>query len=143
MAYWQLYYHIVWATKGRDLLITPGLEPALHNYLRGKTISLGGIFHAVGGMEEHIHVVASIPPTLSTLSVANFVGQLKGASSHWVNHQKGFDSSLYWQDGYGVFSLSKKALPRVVAYVLNQREHHAKSDLWLALERIEEADVGV
>ena len=140
MAYWQLYYHIVWATKGRDLLITSQLEPALYNYLRGKIISLGGVFHAVGGIEEHIHVVASIPPTIA---VANFAGQLKGASSHWVNHQNCFSSALYWQDGYGVFSFGKSALPRVVAYVLNQREHHTKDDLWLALERVEEGDVGV
>ena len=140
MAYWQLYYHIVWATKNRELLITPDLEPALHNYLRGKIISLGGVFHAVGGMDEHVHVVTSISPKIA---VANFVGQLKGASAHWVNHNNAFNSALYWQDGYGVFSFGQKALPRVVAYVLNQREHHTKNDLWLALERIEDADVGV
>lgn len=140
MAYWQLYYHIVWATKNRDLLITPEIEPALHRYLRGKIISLGGVFHAVGGMDDHIHVVTSISPKIA---VANFVGQLKGASSHWVNHSNKFDSALYWQDGYGVFSFGKKVLPRVISYVLNQREHHMKNDLWLALERIEEADVGV
>lgn len=140
MAYWQLYYHIVWATKGRDLLITKELQAALYKYLRGKVISLGGVFHAVGGMEDHVHVVASIPPKLA---VANFVGQLKGASSHWVNHQNDFESVLYWQDGYGVFSFGKRALPRVIEYVLNQQEHHTKNDLWLALERIEEVDVGV
>lgn len=140
MAYWQLYYHIVWATKGRNLLITSELEPALHNYLRGKIISLGGVFHAIGGMEDHIHVVTSIPPKIA---IANFAGQLKGASSHWVNHNSDFGSALYWQDGYGVFSFGKSALPRIVAYVLNQREHHTKYDLWLALERVEAVDVGV
>ena len=140
MAYWRLYYHIVWATKGRELLVTAELEPLLHDYLRGKVISLGGVFHAVGGIEDHIHVVASIPPKIA---VATFVGQLKGASSHWANHLTEYDSALYWQDGYGVFSFGKQTLPRVVAYVLNQREHHAKNDLWLALGRVEAADVGV
>jgi len=140
LAYWQLYYHIVWATKERGLLITAELGPLLHKYLRGKVISLGGVFYAVGGIEDHIHVVASIPPKVA---IATFVGQLKGASSHWANHLTSYDSSLYWQDGYGVFSFGRRVLPRVVDYVLNQREHHARNDLWLALERIEEADVGV
>ncbi|KAA3664996.1 MAG: IS200/IS605 family transposase [Chloroflexi bacterium] len=83
MAYWQLYYHIVWATKNRRPIIDSTLEPQLHTTIRGKGIELGGVIHAVGGMEEHVHVVASIPPRLA---VAFFVGQLKGASSHWVNH---------------------------------------------------------
>lgn len=140
MAYWQLYYHIVWATKGRDLLITSEIESALYKYLRGKVISLGGVFHAVGGLDDHLHLVVSIPPKIA---VADFVGKLKGASSHWVNHNDVYDSALYWQDGYGAFSFGKRALPRVVDYVLNQREHHARQDLWLGLERIENADVGV
>lgn len=140
LAYWRLYYHIVWATKGRELLITAELEPLLYNYLRGKTISLGGVFHAAGGIEDHVHLVASISPKIA---IANFVGQLKGASAHWVNHLTSYDSSLYWQDGYGVFSFRKRTLSRVVDYVLNQREHHTRKDLWPALEWIEEADVGV
>jgi REP element-mobilizing transposase RayT len=140
LAYWRLFYHIVWATKGRAHLITADLEPKLHGYLRGKIISLGGVVHAVGGIEDHIHVAASIPPKFA---VATFVGQLKGASSHWVNHLTDYEGALYWQDGYGVFSFGERALPRVVAYVLNQRQHHAAGDLWAGLERIEEADMGV
>ena len=86
MPYYELYYHLVWATKEREPLITPALLPELLEYLRGKGIQLGGIVHAVGGIEEHVHVAASIPPRIA---VATYVGQLKGASSHWVTHVSG------------------------------------------------------
>lgn len=82
MAYWQLFYHFVWAVKDRAPLITPTLEPQLYQYLRGKGIDLGGIVHAVGGIEDHVHVAVSIPPRIA---VATYVGQLKGASSHSQN----------------------------------------------------------
>ncbi|HSN75172.1 MAG TPA: IS200/IS605 family transposase, partial [Anaerolineae bacterium] len=77
MPYYELYYHLVWATKDREPLIVPDLEADLHQYLRGKAISLGVIVHAVGGIEEHVHIAASIPPRLA---VATVIGQLKGAS---------------------------------------------------------------
>jgi putative transposase len=138
MPYWQLYYHLIWATKNRDPLITSDLEPTLHQYLRGKGLNLGGIVHAVGGIEEHIHVVVSIPPRIS---VATYIGQLKGASSHWVSHLSGHSDPFAWQDGYGVISFGKRALPQVVEYVRMQREHHQSGQLiaaleWTALENI-------
>jgi len=139
MPYWQLYYHLVWATKNREPLITADLEPELHAYLRGKGLSLGGIVHAVGGVSDHTHVVVSIPPRLA---VAGYVGQLKGASSHWVNHLSGFTGPFAWQEGYGVITFSKRSLPDVVRYVLNQHAHHATGDLISAMERIETENVG-
>lgn len=139
MPYWQLYYHLVWATKERRPLITVDLEPKLHRYLRGKGLDNGGIVHAVGGLEEHVHVVVSVPPRIA---VATYVGQLKGASSHWVNHVYKHPDYFQWQEGYGAMSFGKKALPRIVDYVLNQRERHNEKRIIRALERIEIENVG-
>ena len=134
MPYYELYYHIVWTTKMREPLITPELEPVLHQYLRGKGISIGGIVHAVGGIEEHVHVVASIEPRIA---VATFVGQLKGASSHWVTHVSAYRLPFTWQEGYGILTFGKQALPRVVEYVMHQHEHHRDNRLISELERME------
>jgi REP element-mobilizing transposase RayT len=139
MPYWQLYYHLIWATKERRPLITPDLEPKLHQYLRGKGLDNGGVVHAIGGVEEHVHVVVSIPPRLS---VATYVGQLKGASSHWINHFYKHSAHFQWQEGYGAMSFGQKALPRVVEYVLNQRERHSEKRIIQALERVEIENVG-
>ncbi len=77
MPYYRLFYHIVWATKNRESLITPEIEPIIYNFLRGKAIGLGGTVFAINGMEEHTHMVASIPPKIA---VATFIGQVKGVT---------------------------------------------------------------
>jgi len=137
MPYYQLYYHIVWATKERLPLITPELESDLHRYLRGKGLEIGGVVHAVGGVEDHVHVAVSIPPRLA---VSTFIGQVKGASSHWVTHVVPVKMPFEWQEGYGVLSFGKQALPRVVEYVLNQRQRHHDRRLIQDMERTEGDD---
>lgn len=139
MAYWQLYYHVIWTTKNREPLISAELEPELHKYLRGKGLELGGIAHAVGGTEDHCHIVVSIPPRIA---IGDYVGKLKGASSHWVTHLSGYKKPFAWQEGYGILSFSKRSLSQVVQYVLSQREHHCSGQIIADMERIEREDVG-
>ncbi len=141
MAYWRHYYHLVWATDKRLSLITPKVEDELYGYVIGKAAALHCVTHAIGGIENHLHVVASIAPKIS---VADFVGQLKGSSSHHLNYylpelQHGFE----WQRGYGSFTLGKKQLDTAVEYVLNQKEHHRNGTTIAALERDDEEEDGI
>jgi putative transposase len=64
MPFWRLYYPIVWATYKREPLITPEMESDLYGYLIGKSVSQEAIAHAVNGIEDHVHVVVSIPKLL-------------------------------------------------------------------------------
>ncbi len=122
MSLWQLYYHIVWATKERQPLIIPHKEPDLYDYMIGKSDALRCIVHAIGGMEDHIHLVVSIPPTMA---IAEFVKNIKGSSSYYFNHSLTSTSNKFaWQEGYGVFSLGSKQLEQAVNYVKNQKNHH-------------------
>ena len=79
--YWRLYYHFVWATKGRDPLIQTSLEKRLHGAISAKA---GALVHAVGGTDDHVHVGTSVPPSLA---LSHFVGQLKGSRSHLVRSE--------------------------------------------------------
>jgi putative transposase len=119
--YYQLYYHITWATKGRLPMINSQLRQPLHNYLRGKIIDMGGLMFVIGGVADHVHICLSIPPQVA---IAKFIGQLKGASSHWMNHIGNPGGAFGWQDGYGVFSVSKELLDRTISYIGNQEKHH-------------------
>ena len=130
MAYCQLFYHAVWATKDRQPLITAEIEAKVHNFIRTKALGLGAKVFAVNGMPDHVHLVATIPPTIA---VSKFIGQVKGASSAKLDR-------LTWQDKYGVFSFDKKRLPEVVRYVEQQKRHHAKKTTIRALERVDESD---
>ncbi len=124
MSFWRLYYHLVWATKERQALITPEIEARLYKCIGDKAVELECRIHALGGIENHIHVVASIPPQLS---IADFVKEVKGNSSHFVTSLGYSSASFGWQRGYGVFSLGGKQLNDAVEYALNQKEHHQKA----------------
>ena len=140
MSYWRLHYHAVWACKNRQPLITSDLEPQLHKYLLGKCIELGGIMHAVGGIEDHAHVAFSLPPKFA---VADFIDKLKGASSHWVTHVLHHPDEFEWQRGYGVVSFGGKNMSQVIAYVQNQRKHHKRETTNIIMERWSEDEDGV
>jgi putative transposase len=84
MPYWKLYYHLVWATFERYPWITPDREAIIRTTLYTKGREIGAVVHAVGNVEDHVHVVASIPPALS---VAECIKRLKGASSRERNHE--------------------------------------------------------
>jgi REP element-mobilizing transposase RayT len=138
MALWRLYYHLVWATKERQALSTPDKEPELYSYIIGKADTLGCIVHAIGGIENHIHLVASIPPSLS---IADFVKNIKGSSAHHLNYGlPNSCSSFNWQRGYGVFSLGGKQLAQAVDYVKNQKAHHLQGTTISALEQDSQED---
>ena len=130
MPFWRLFYHFVWSTKNRQPLIGADIEVSLHNVMAAKATKLGAIVHAVGGVEDHVHLAVSIPPKLS---LSDFVSQVKGNSSHFVNHELGIPFA--WQAEYGVVSFGGKQLDVVVKYVKNQRQHHLDKTTMAFLER--------
>jgi putative transposase len=65
MALWRLYYHLVWATKERQPLITREIEGELYSYIISKADEIDTIIHAINGIENHVHIVVSIPPKIS------------------------------------------------------------------------------
>ncbi|MBE2223241.1 MAG: IS200/IS605 family transposase [Anaerolineae bacterium] len=132
MPYYELYYHLVWSTKHRAPLLTAEIEPIIYQYMRHKAQSLEAIIHALNGAEDHVHMVATIPPKLA---VAQFVGQVKGVAFTRFNKEHKAHPSFFWQAEYSAFSFDKKRLPYVVAYVKRQKEHHAQNELIPVLER--------
>jgi putative transposase len=138
MPYWQLFYHIVWATKNRLPLLTPEVEPEIHGHLRSKAQDLEGIVFAINGMADHVHMVVAIPPKVA---VAHFVGQVKAVASTKQNQARAREMPWAWQSEYGVFSFDGKRLPNYVAYVECQKQHHAAGDTFPILERTQEGAV--
>ena len=135
MPYWKLYYHFIWGTKNRLPLIDATFEPELYRAIAAKTKEMGGFVHAIGGTEEHVHLAVSIPPKVAP---EKFIGDVKGNSSHYVNHIIKPDFKFYWQDEYGVLSFGEKNLPGIVRYIHNQKQHHADGTLIAAMERMDE-----
>jgi len=132
MPYWQLFYHFVWGTKKREPSLTADVEAAVHELLRGKAVGLGATVFALNGMPDHVHLVAAVPPSIA---VSEFIGQVKGVASAKFNQARLRDLPLYWQEEYGVFSFHQKVLSNFVAYVAQQKQHHAEGHLLPVLER--------
>ncbi len=118
--YSQNVLHVVFSTKGRQKTISLDLQPRLWSYVAGVCKKLDIHVHAIGGIEDHIHLLIQVPPTLPA---AKAVLTIKSNSSRWANEQ---GHKFSWQQGYGAFSVSSSNIPAVVQYIRNQQEHHRK-----------------
>jgi len=105
-------------------------------YAKAKDLNL--VLHALGGVEDHVHVVASIPPRLS---VAACVKHLKGASSRAVNVQARNERVFQWQEGYGALTFGERSLHDRHLRA-KQRRHHREGTALALYERTDEGDVG-
>ena len=133
-AYSEINLHITWHTKGNLPLINPAIEAKLFDFLRKKMSETPEVFvHAIGGIENHVHIAVSVPPTVQP---AEWVGQLKGASAYFINHGSN-QKLLEWQNGYGIVSFGTKDLKWVIRYILNQKEHHKTGKIHKRLETVE------
>lgn len=133
-SYSKLYYHFVWSTKERLPMLDPDIEDAVKKvvYSKGKELEIG-ILEANGAI-DHFHVLLQSKPALSPSNIAK---HLKGSSSHFVNQvtlKNDKFRRLYWQDGYGVESVSPQAVKSVQAYIRKQKEHHSKGTVKEELE---------
>jgi hypothetical protein len=54
------------------------------------------------------------------------VQQVKQGSSKWIKTIDIRYADFYWQDGYGIFSVSPTHLEAVIEYIKNQYKHHQK-----------------
>ncbi len=135
MSYWRLHYHLIWATFERKPDITTEREKVFYGVLYGKGKDLELKIHAAGNVEDHVHVVVSIPPRLA---VADCVRHLKGASAYAINHMDGSDGQFKWQEGYGALSLGDRSLGMVMAYAARQKEHHRECSMVEVYEKMDE-----
>jgi Transposase and inactivated derivatives len=115
------YNHIVFSTKNRVDFIQPEIENRVWAYIGGIARKHKLTALQVGGIENHIHVLTSSPPSIAPSKIAQF---LKGDSSHWIHNEFQALNKFAWQDGYGVFSVCKSHAQKVIDYIKNQRYHH-------------------
>lgn len=121
--YTNLLYHLVFSTKDRTPLITNDLREELYAYIGGIIRAEGGVQLEIGGIADHIHIVAKIKPLIA---VSDMLGKIKANSSKWANDHKMRSRKFGWQEGYAAFSVSESQVPTVREYIQHQKEHHHK-----------------
>jgi len=115
----SLHYHIIFSTKDRVPIIASEWRHRLHAYIGGVVRNIGGIPEAVGGVDDHIHVLG----LRATHCLADAVRDLKAVSSRWVHEQISV-ADFAWQEGYGAFTVSASQRMQVLNYIPRQEEHH-------------------
>ncbi len=119
----QLTYHIVFGTKYRKPWITADSQPRLYEYIGGIIRGMKGHIIEVGGVADHVHILANLSPTIA---VSDAIRTIKANSSKWIHDEKLLSAAFAWQKGYGAFSVSYSQVPKVQKYVQNQEAHHRK-----------------
>jgi putative transposase len=119
----NILIHIVFSTKNRAPLIRPEIEPELHPYMASICRACQCPAHAIGGTEDHIHLVCSLG---RTVAVATLLEEIKKSTSKWMKTKGELYSQFSWQAGYGAFSIGQSQLDAVKKYIARQREHHRR-----------------
>ena len=115
----KVIIHIIFSTKDREPWLDADVRPRMHAYLATICRDVDAEAFRVGGVADHVHLVTTLPRTLSQADMKgeeNLLEMDQGPGPQY----RGF----HWQRGYGAFSVSPSQLDAVLDYVENQEEHH-------------------
>ncbi|MES2701315.1 MAG: IS200/IS605 family transposase [Bacteroidota bacterium] len=125
MSYRQIFYQIVFATKDREKVISENQCNELYKYIWGIVKNKNCKLYRINGVEDHVHMFSDLHPSLS---LADYVKDIKVGSSVWMKESGRFRDFKGWQESYGAFTYSIKEKQAVIDYITNQKEHHKTED---------------
>ncbi len=117
----NLTYHVVFSTKYRQASIQDRWQQRLYEYIGGIIRAQNGHLIEIGGIEDHIHLLANFTPKKA---ISDLIRDIKANTSKWVNELSDQTYRFEWQKGYGAFTVSYSQIESVRKYIQNQREHH-------------------
>lgn len=121
--YTQILYQFVFSTKNRIPSLIESNRTELYKYIWGVLNQKNCHLYRIGGVSDHVHIVTHVHPTIAP---ANLIKDIKLASSSFIKNNGIFPEFEAWQNGYGAFTYSINEKDRLIEYVKNQEEHHAK-----------------
>ncbi|MFI5131269.1 MAG: IS200/IS605 family transposase [Chitinophagales bacterium] len=119
----QIYIQYVFAVKGRQNLINKRFEEEVYKYISGIITNKGQKSLAVNGMPDHVHVLVGLKPIMR---ISDLIRDIKNNSTNFINEKGWLNQKFSWQDGYGAFSYSQSNFGKVIDYIKNQKQRHAK-----------------
>lgn len=123
--YSQIFYHVVFSVRNRECLITPVIKDDLYKYIYGIVKNQQQGLFIINGMTDHVHLLLNCKPDIN---LSHLIKEIKEHSTKFINDKKIISGKFNWQAGFGAFSIAKRDLPRVLEYIQNQEEHHAKKN---------------
>ncbi len=132
-SYRQIYYQIVFGTKNREAVIEEIHEEELYKYIWGIINNHKCHLYRINSMPDHVHIFTDVHPSVS---LSDFVKDIKVASSIWMKESKKFPHFTGWQEGYGAFTYSIREKDMIINYIKNQKEHHKKESFFDEYKRL-------
>lgn len=133
MSYRQIFYHIIFGTKHRKKTIAEENCEQLYKYIWGIIKNKKCKLYRINGMEDHIHIFSDLHPSTS---LADYVKDIKVASSGWMKSSGLFKNFEGWQDSYGAFTYSLKEKDIIINYIKDQKEHHKQETFYDEYRRL-------
>ena len=118
----SLHYHLIFSTKHRLKMIAKDWRPDLHSYLGGIIKGIKGVPLAIGGIEDHVHLLVGLR---ATHRLDYVLRDIKADSSGWVHKTVG-NRKFEWQSGYLGLTVSPSQIEAVKIYIFNQERHHRR-----------------
>ena len=119
--YTQIYFHIVFAVKGRNNIILSKWKVELYKYISGIISNKNQKLFTINGMPNHIHLLIGTKPNCN---LSDLIRDIKSNSSKWINEKQFTNGKFEWQIGFGAFSIGQSQLPKIINYIKKQEEHH-------------------
>jgi len=119
--YTQLYFHIVFAVKGRTNLINKDWQDDLYKYITGIVSNKEQKMMFINGMPDHVHLLIGTKPNCN---LSDLLRDIKCNSSKWINKKQFIKGKFDWQTGFGAFTVSQSQLNKVINYIEHQEDHH-------------------
>jgi putative transposase len=117
----NLVFHVIFSTKYRKPLIEDSIQDELYCYIGGILREQQGSMLEIGGMPDHVHLLARLSPTVA---ISDALRLVKANSSKWLNDRGSRWNKFQWQTGYAAFSVSASQVDEVCRYIQGQAEHH-------------------
>ena len=122
-SYTSLWYHLVWSTKYRQPLLEKAWRWRLYDCIRHYCQYKGYHFDCANGVEDHVHVLVSLKPTLA---ISDVIRNIKTHSYFWVRENIPNQEGFGWQDGYAAFSVGERHISALRRYIYDQERHHQR-----------------
>jgi REP element-mobilizing transposase RayT len=122
-SYRQIIFHLTFRTKYNIPAIGLEHKKELYRYIWGIVKNKNCILFQINGTENHVHILSDLHPSIC---LANYIKDIKVASSIWMKESGKFPKFRGWAEGYGAFTVAYRNKQTVINYIKNQEEHHKK-----------------
>ncbi|BDI28338.1 transposase [Capsulimonas corticalis] len=118
----ELYVHLIWSAWGGEPALAGLDQSRLYEFIQEIAAQMSVEALAVGGTDNHLHLLARIP---STLPVDHLAAHLKAAAAQHVSHALPPETRFRWAANYAAFTVSKSETADLAEYIRRQPEIHA------------------